>query len=159
MLQRSLGSEHRFTLLMANNLAAALFGLGRTDEALALRELCDPFVLQEIARALLPAGRWRELLRFWNRELPLPRGLRAATAALDAPARREVARALRTHAHASCAPLLADLMTDEDREVCALAGAALRATLGDRIPFDPQWSKSRRLEAASRLLELHNRRP
>ena len=56
-------------------------------------------------------------------------------------------------------PLLADLMTDEDREVCALAGAALRATLGDRVPFDPQWSKSRRLEAASRLLELHNRRP
>ena len=150
----------RFPSRCARALVQALArGPLTTDEALALRELCDPFVLQEIARALLPAGRWRELLRFWNRELPLPRGLRAATAALDAPARREVARALRTHAHASCAPLLADLMTDGDREVCALAGAALRATLGDRIPFDPQWSKSRRLEAASRLLELHNRRP
>jgi len=129
------------------------------DEALALRELCDPFVVDAIAAALLPVGRWQETLMFWRDDLPLPRGMRAATAALDAAARRQVAVALQSHADASCQPLLADLMLDEDPEVRALVAAALRATLQERVPFDPQWPRSRRLDAASQLLELHNRRP
>ena len=130
-----------------------------TDLALALRELVDPFVLDEAARVLLPAGRWQELLTYWRADLPIPAGLRAFAGGLDLDGRKRLAIALRTHLDPTCHQLLADLLLDGDLEVRTLAAAALRAAVGERVPFDAKWSQSRREDAASRLRDLHNRRP
>ena len=156
----AVGLRTRFSSACAQALVQALAARPLSpDEALALRELADPFVLDEAARALLPQDRWVELLVLWRRDLPLPKGLRAATARLGEGARRRVAIALRTHLDPSGRELLADLLLDVDLEVRTLAGAALQAAVKDRVPYDPKWDRSRRLDAATRLRALHNRRP
>ena len=109
--------------------------------------------------ALLPEGRWAELLMLWRGDLQLPAGLQEATAGLGVDGRRRVAMALRTHLDPSGRDLLADLLLDADLEVRTLAGAALQAAVKDQVPYDPKWSRSRRLDAATRLRALHNRRP
>ena len=156
----AIGLRARFPSRCARALVTELAGGPLVaDQALALRELADPFVADEIARALLPEGRWRELLTFWRRDLPLPRGLRGAAATLGPLARRRLAAELRTHRDPSCAGLLADLLMAADVEVRSLAGEALQATVGASVAYDANWSRSRREVAASQLLALHNRKP
>ncbi|MFN3244882.1 MAG: hypothetical protein ACE37K_25500 [Planctomycetota bacterium] len=150
----------RFPSRCARSLVAALArGPLPTDQALALRELADPFVIDEAARLLLPAGRWPELLTYWRADLPLPTGLREAAGAVDRDGRKRLAIALRTHLDPSCHQLLADLLLDDDLDVRTLAAAALHGAVGERVPFDAKWPRSRREDAASRLRDLHNRRP
>ena len=156
----AVGLRTRFPSRCARALVAELSkGPLAADQALALRELADPFVVDEIARAVLPKGRWRELLTFWRRDLPLPRGLRGAATTLEPLARKRLAAALRTHLDPSCAGLLADLLMAADVEVRSLAAEALQASVGADIPYDANWSRSRREVAASQLLALHNRKP
>ena len=156
----AVGLRARFPGACARALVGALAGRALiADEALALRELADPFVLDEAANALLSQGRWAELLMLWRRDLPLPAGLQEATAGLGVEGRRRVAMALRTHLDPSGRGLLAALLLDADLEVRTLAGAALQAAVKDQVPYDPKWSRSRRLDAATRLRALHNRRP
>ena len=155
----AVGLRARFPSRCARALVQVLAGGGLTpDEALALRELTDPFVLDEVARVTLSADRWQEMLVFWRRDLPSPRGLRAFAATLGAAGKKRLAIELRTHLDPSGHGLLGDLLVAEDREVRELAGAALRARVGERIPYDAKWPRSRLEDAASRLRALHNRR-
>ncbi|MCB9877205.1 MAG: hypothetical protein H6835_06330 [Planctomycetes bacterium] len=147
----------------ASRCARALVGLLADgpltpEQGLALRELADPFVLGEAARVVVPAGRALELLGWWRFDLPLPAALRDV-GVFAAEQRRRLAAALAGRREPSCHPLLADLLLDEDREVRAAAGEALQLLVDGAIPFDPDWPRSARLDAAARLRELHNRRP
>jgi|GEM_PF-6991571 len=155
----SVGLRARFPSRCARALVQALAsGPLPPEQALALRELADPFVIDEVARLVLASDRWSELLTYWRSDLPLPDGLRAFAATLGAAACGRIAAELRTHVDPSCHGLLADLLLFEDHGVRVLAGDALRAAVGDRIVYDAKWSRSRREDAASQLLELHNRR-
>ncbi|MCK5943879.1 MAG: hypothetical protein KAI24_17980, partial [Planctomycetes bacterium] len=156
----AVGLRARFPSHCARSLVQELAaGPLPADLALALRELADPFVIDAIARVLLPAGRWRELLTYWRSDLPLPAGLRDTVRALGSDGKQRVLLALRSHLHPSCHQLLADLMVEDEPELRQLAAEALRAAVGERVPFDAKWPRSRRLDAASRLRDLHNRRP
>jgi len=149
----------RFASRCAQALLAQLDDGPLTAEAgLALRELADPFVLREAARVLVPAGRWRELLGLWRGDLPMPPALLQVTD-VTADERLELAAALRGRRDASCHPLLAELLVDDDLRLRRVAAELLRDALGTLVPYDPEWPRSERLDAAERLRGLHNRKP
>lgn len=129
------------------------------DQSLALRELSDPFVLAEAARVLLPANRLQELLTYWRADLPMPRALQALAQSGTPSQLKLLVQGLRGHTDTDSCDTIAYFLVSDDPELCASAGTALRLAVGDRIPFDPQWPRSRRLDAASRLRALHNRKP
>lgn len=150
----------RFPSRCARSLVAALHkGTLADDPALALRELADPFVLAEAARVLVPAGRWRELLMFWRADLPCPKALVEISAHAGFEDRLALALALRGRRETSCYPVIARFLCAEELELRKVAGEALRMAVGERIAFDAHWPRSRRLDAASRLRVLHNRKP
>ena len=81
--------------------------------------------------------------------------------ALRGPAllRQALAAALAGRGDGRSIDALARLLTDADTGVRIAAGAALFRTVGERIPFDPEWPESRLRQAADRLKALHNRKP
>jgi len=129
------------------------------DPALALRELSDSFVLAEAARVLVPAGRWRELLTLWRADLPCPQALVGIAKHSSLADRMRLASALRGRREPSCYPVIAGFLLADELELRKVAGEALRMAVGDRVPFDANWSRSRRLDAATSLRVLHNRKP
>jgi hypothetical protein len=129
------------------------------DAAMALRELVDPFVLREIASVVVAPGRWRELLTFWRADLPLPTALKQVAKTGTLADRRLLASALRGRRDPSCYPAIAEFMVADDLELRRRAGVALRMAAGELIAFDAHWPRSRRLDAATRLRDLHNRKP
>lgn len=129
------------------------------DPALALRELADPFVLAEAARFLVPTGRWRELLTLWRADLPCPQALVELAKHSSLDDRLRLASALRGRREPSCYPVIAGFLLADELELRKVAGEALRMAVGDRVPFDANWSRSRRLDAATSLRVLHNRKP
>lgn len=149
----------RFPSPCAEALVAALAGGPLPDAAvLALRQLADPFVLAEAARAVGPRGGERELLGLWRHDLPLPV---AVTKLLrgDPAARRSLAGALCGRREPSTHEALAQLLVDEEAEVRQLAGDALWHAVGEQVPYHPEWPQSARQQAAERLRALHNRAP
>lgn len=149
----------RFGSPCARALVAAL-AAGPLDPAGegALRELADPFVLFEAARVLGPAGRLPELLAYWRGDLPMPGALMALLGG-SRDDRESLARALCGRSDPSCHAALAALLVADEPELRRLAATALRAAVGDLVPYDPDWPASGRLDAAERLRGLHNRRP
>ena len=129
------------------------------DAASALRELADPFVLREAAAVLVPAGRWHELLAFWRADLPLPNALQGIACGDNLADQLLLAGALRGRRDVSCHPVIATFLAADSLELRQLAQEALRLSVGDQVPFDAHWPRSRRLDAASRLMDLHNRKP
>jgi hypothetical protein len=129
------------------------------DAAMALRELADPFVLREIASVVVAPGRWRELLIFWRADLPLPQALQQVAKTGTLADRRLLASALRGRRDPSCYPVIAEFMVADDLELRRRAGVALRMAAGEFVAFDAHWPRSRRLDAATRLRDLHNRKP
>jgi hypothetical protein len=128
-------------------------------EGSALRELADPFVLYEAARVLVPRGRWRELLTFWRGDVPCPRALLEIAESGGLEDRLVLAAALRGRRDPSCYPMIAEFLCAQELELRKVAGEALRMAVGARIPFEAHWPRSRRLDAASELRVLHNRKP
>jgi hypothetical protein len=126
---------------------------------MALRELADPFVLREIASVVVAPGRWRELLIFWRADLPLPQALQQVAKTGTLADRRLLASALRGRRDPSCYPVIAEFMVADDLELRRRAGVALRMVAGEFVAFDAHWPRSRRLDAATRLRDLHNRKP
>ncbi|MFT4515712.1 MAG: hypothetical protein ACI89X_002170 [Planctomycetota bacterium] len=150
----------RFPSRCARSLVTQLADAPLADEAaMALRELCDPFVLREIASLVVPAGRWHELLTFWRADLPLPAVLQQVAKSGALADRRVLASALRGRRDPSCYPAIAEFLLADDLELRRRAGEALRMAVGVRVPFDAHWPRSRRLDAATRLRGLHNRKP
>jgi hypothetical protein len=150
----------RFASRCARSLVAQLAKAPlEVDAALALRDLADPFVLREIAAVVVPAGRWRELLTYWRADLPLPEALLDVAKADVLADQLQLAAALRGRRDASCYPVVAEFLVAEPLELRRMAGEALRLLAGDRIDFDAHWPRSRRQDAATRLLDLHNRKP
>jgi hypothetical protein len=94
-----------------------------------------------------------EILPLWCADL-------AAPAALDrvlggtAAERKSLAAALGGRVLPPDRRLLARLLLDSDLEVRRVAGVALFAVAGDRIPFDPEWDEPRRRGAAAALEQL-----
>lgn len=157
---RAVALRARFPSRCARSLVAALTdGPLEDDAALALRELADPFVLREIANVVLPAGRWRELLQYWRADLPQPEALSEIAKSASLEDRRFLATALRGRRDPSIYPTIAGFLVADDVELRRRAGLALQIAVGELVPFDPQWPRSRRLDAATRLRDLHNRRP
>ena len=70
-----------------------------------------------------------------------------------------LAGALRGRRDVSCHPVIATFLAADSLELRQLAQEALRLSVGDQVPFDAHWPRSRRLDAASRLMDLHNRKP
>ena len=124
----------------------------------ALRELADPFVLREVAAALLARGAARELLAIWRHDLPMPAALTSLLAG-SPDDRRALAAALRGRREPSCHGALATLLEAAEPELRLLAAEALWDAVGDRVPYDPDWPQSARAAAAERLRALHNRLP
>jgi hypothetical protein len=124
----------------------------------ALRELADPFVLREAARAVEGRSGERELLGLWRHDLPAPDLLLALLQRTPAD-RLALAAAMRGRRGADCRLLLAGLLEAEELAVRSIAGELLRDTMDAAVPYDPQWSQSARHEAAERLRSLHNRAP
>lgn len=124
----------------------------------ALRELADPFVLDEVARVLAPAGRHRELLGFWRADLPMPEALGALTRGSGGD-RRLLAAAMRGRRDPSLFAALADLLQAPESDVRAMAAQTLEQALPGKVPYDPDWSPADRADAAERLRSLHNRWP
>lgn len=124
----------------------------------ALRELADPFVLAEAARALAPRGRLRELLGLWRADLPMPDAL-AALAHGGGDDRQLLAASLRGRRDPSLYGALADLLQAPESAVRALAAEALQQALPGKVPYDPDWPPADRAVAAERLRSLHNRWP
>lgn len=150
----------RFPSRCARSLVAQLAqGPLEPDAAMALRELADPFVLREIASLVVPLGRWRELLNFWRVDLPLPTALLQVALGGTLADRRMLASALRGRRDPSCYPAIAEFLVAEDLELRRRAGEALRMAVGERVRFDAHWPRTRRLAAATRLRDLHNRKP
>ncbi|MFK7739680.1 MAG: hypothetical protein AB8H80_05095 [Planctomycetota bacterium] len=144
----------------------------RDDEQLALRELADPFVLAEAARVLAEAtaggsstGQQRELelLPIWRRDLPAPSTLVASLRGLlqagSVDQREAVVRALWGRMDPSCYGLIAELLLDEEPALRRSAGQILKLSVGDRVEYEANWPRSRRVDAATQLRALHNRRP
>ncbi len=157
---RAISVRVRFASRCARSLIAALEQNSLDDDpALALRELADPFVLAEAARVLVPAGRWRELLTFWRADLPCPKALVEIAEHAGLADRLALAAALRGRRETSCYPVIAGFLCAEELELRKVAGEALRLAVGERIPFQAHWPRSRRLDAASALRSLHNRKP
>ncbi|MGK0154202.1 MAG: hypothetical protein ACI9SE_001153 [Neolewinella sp.] len=150
----------RFPSRCARSLVAQLAqGPLEHDAATALRELADPFVLREIASVVAPLGRWGELLTFWRADLPLPTALQQIAITGTLADRRLLASALRGRRDPSCYPAIAEFLVAEDLELRRRAGEALRMAVGERVRFDAHWPRTRRLDAATRLRDLHNRKP
>jgi hypothetical protein len=129
------------------------------DAAMALRELADPFVLREIASVVFAPGRWHEILNFWRADLPMPAVLHQVAKTASLVDRRLLASALRGRRDPSCYPAIAEFMIAEDLELRRRAGVALRTSAGEVVAFNEHWPRSRRLDAATRLRDLHNRKP
>ena len=55
--------------------------------------------------------------------------------------------------------MITDFFLSEDLELRLLAGEVLQMAVGNLVPSDAHWPRSQRLDAASRLLDLHNRKP
>ncbi|MEO6594025.1 MAG: hypothetical protein ABIP94_04660, partial [Planctomycetota bacterium] len=127
-------------------------------QAQALRELADPFVLAEASRLLRCRGSLPELLSLWRGDLPMPSAL-AELARGGATERRLLACALHGRRDPSVFGVLAEFLVAPEGELRELAGAALRAAVGDRVPYEPDWPRSALNEAADRVRSMHNRRP
>jgi hypothetical protein len=136
-----------------------LLGPLEEEETMALRELSDPFVLREAATVLVSRGRWHELLSLWRADLPMPSVLKDVARNGSQADQLRLASALRGRRDPSCYGAIADLLESDRLEIRLLAGVALRLSIGDRVPFDAHWPRSRRLDAASRVRGLHNRKP
>jgi hypothetical protein len=128
-------------------------------EAEALRELADPFVLDAAGRALQGRQALPELLSFWRRDLPMPSAFRASWTGMDLDARLRVVGALGGRTDADSLRVLAEGLESPVLPVRQAAAGALRASVGDRIAYDPEWPRSALNEAADRLRSLHNRAP
>jgi hypothetical protein len=127
-------------------------------EVEALRQLADPFVLAAAGEVLRRQAAARELLSLWRGDLAMPVAL--ADLARGTPVERvALAQALACRADARSLAALADALVDLDVAVRTAAGAALLRTAGDRVPYDPEWPRSRLLAAAERVRTLHNRLP
>lgn len=124
----------------------------------ALRELADPFVLEQAGAVLRARRSLAELLAFWRADLPLPSVLEVA-ADDDPPLQRSVAAALAGRRDAGSTRMLARFLTDLAPEVRRIAGESLRTSYGARVPYDPEWPRSALIEAADRVRSLHNRSP
>jgi len=150
----------RFGSRCARSLMAALRNATLDpDVGLALRELADPFVLMEASRVLVPQGRWRELLTFWRGDLPCPHALLEIAERAGLEDRLALASALRGRRDPSCYPVIAVFLASEELELRKVAAEALRMAVGERVPFEAHWPRSRRLDAARELRVLHNRKP
>ncbi len=128
-------------------------------EGEALRELADPFVLDEAARGLRARHAVAELLSLWRRDLPMPMALTGLLRDDDAEAALRFARALGGRTDADSMLALAECLTAPAIGLRREAAQALRASVGDRIDYDPEWPRSALNEAADRLRSLHNRTP
>ncbi|MCU0867815.1 MAG: hypothetical protein MUC36_28855 [Planctomycetes bacterium] len=124
----------------------------------ALRELADPFVLDEAARVLVARGGRRELLALWRHDLPMPTAIEPLLRG-GRDDRRALAAALRGRREASCHGVLAQLLEATEPELRLLAGEALWHAVGERVPYDPDWPQSARAAAAEQLRSLHNQKP
>jgi hypothetical protein len=125
----------------------------------ALRELADPFVLAEAARVLRARGGLPELLSLWRRDLPMPVALADLVQQGDEALRLRLVQALGGRTDADSLAMLADCLAAPAVELRRAAALALRATVGDRIAYDPEWPTSALNEAADRVRALHNRAP
>lgn len=116
----------------------------------ALRELADPFVLQQAAACLQEREGGGELLAAWRADLPMlpcieslwQRAPSARSALLTALAGRRDEGSLR---------VLQLGMLEEDSAVRLAAAAALFRSIGGGIVYDPAWPLERRRSAASQL--------
>jgi hypothetical protein len=124
----------------------------------ALRELADPFVLNVAAAALAARGARVEVLSAFAVDLPTPRGV-AELAHGTADERAQLCEALAWHQDARAIELLAAGLDDPEVAVRRSAGAAVARVAGGRVPYDPEWQQSARLDAAARLRALHNPPP
>jgi hypothetical protein len=116
----------------------------------------DPLSLALAADAVAARrGSQREVLRLWRSDLPMPEALAAAPRDTSADA-IELARGLGGHRGARERAALADLLMDQRPEVRDAAGITLRASWGDRVPYDPRWEESRRRVASEQLRAMHN---
>jgi len=128
------------------------------EQVQALREIADPFVLAEAARVLVRRAALPELLAIWRADLPMPASL-GASARGGVAERRVLAAALGGRRDAASWRTLVDLLVAPEVEVRRAAAASLRASVGDGVAYDPEWSGSALNEAADRLRSLHNRKP
>ena len=55
-------------------------------------------------------------------------------------------------------PVIANFLVSEDLELRLLAGEVLQMAVGNLVPSDAHWPRTQRLDAASRLRDLHNRK-
>jgi hypothetical protein len=166
LAQRCVGGDPSAVALRArfpSECAAALVAAwGRAPlpapALLALRELADPFVLNAAATALAARRARVEVLLAFAVDLPTPLGV--AELAHGTPAERaQLCEALAWHRDARAIELLAAGLDDPDVAVRRSAGAAVAHVAGGRVPYDPEWQQSARLDAAARLRALHNPPP
>lgn len=130
-----------------------------TDEGEALRELADPFVLEAAGRVLAARDALAELLPLWRRDLPMPVALAALPQSTDIAVQLRLATALGGRTDGASLRALAERLVSPVVELRRVAAQALRASVGDAIPYDPEWPRSALNEAADRLRSLHNRTP
>lgn len=149
----------RFPSACARALVAGLAaGPLPENQQATLRRLADPFVLAMAGEALAGRDAVGELLGLWRGDLAMPRAL-AAMVRAPQKERMTLAAALAGRRDALAVGTLADLLQDEAVDVRVVAAGSLRATAGDRIAYDPKWSRSKRFLAAERVRALHNRAP
>ena len=129
-------------------------------EQRALSPVLDPYSLHLAAEAVVARGGdvSRELYPLWRSDLPMPAQLQGMLRG-DVDDRAGFARVLRGHRGRDASRALADLLVDPVESVRVEAGVTLFSTWGDRVPYDPQWSESRRRKAAASVRSLHNPRP
>jgi hypothetical protein len=128
-------------------------------EAEALRELADPFVLEQATQVLRARQAMAELLPLWRRDLPMPTALTALLQVQDVAVQLRLAAALAGRTDADSLRALADCLASPVVELRRVAAQALRASVGDAIAYDPEWPRSALNEAADRVRSLHNRTP
>lgn len=128
-------------------------------ESEALRELADPFVLDEAGRVLAARHAAVDLLAWWRRDLPMPPALACTLRSADADVALRIVRALGGRSDGDSMRALAECLCAESLTLRQAAATALRESLGDRIAYDPEWPRSTLIEAADRLRSLHNRAP
>ena len=157
ILQRP-GSEARALLavfpdrcaqaLVGSLLAAPLGTSGRS----ALREVLDPDWLSLACRQVQArhGSLAQEILPLWGPELPLPPEL-GELARGSVEERKAFADALAGRADAAARQALGGLLLDAEPGVRVAAAAALFRTVGDRIPYDPDWPLAARQRAAEAL--------
>lgn len=143
----------RFGLQCAKALAEALArGELSADGRSALRELVDPFVLQELLEALAERGDGMGFLAVFRSDLPMPRAARRLWLATSEPDRRaRIQASLAGRRDANSLAVIAEGLIDPDPRVREASGAALFRSVDGTIAYDPLWPEDRRRGAAAEL--------